>query len=151
MALVFVVTAGASLRSEVKSPVEYAAVEMAAAKEELLAIEATAAQIKYPIRFGAARELFGGERTLKWIWGVLKKGRSKEVFEIVTPHLRSKGYVVVFEGEDLTDPNMEVSRISVGYYTPLGRLYLADLRLATEVLNPDKKEPNQSAQTTPGS
>jgi len=115
-----------------------------AAQNELSTLEAAVAVLDYPLSFSAAIEKLGGKKVLVWSFGTSggpkNARRSQQFFEVITPHLKDKGYVVVLEGDHFDGMDSSVTKVAVGYRTPLGSFYFADLRDEIAVLHDAKKK-----------
>jgi len=120
-----------------------AADERFLAQNELGDLEAAVAVLDCPLTFAEAIKKLGGNDKLQWLHSTdrsYKTGRCfQQVFLVVTPHLKEKGYVIVFEGEAIEKGTSLVTRVLVGFRTPLGDIYFANLRDTSRILREKKK------------
>lgn len=122
------------------------------AQDELLAVERTIATMPFPLRLREAVDRIGGTRRVEWMrsadFGHREYRRAQMVYAIVSPALKGKGYVVVFEARTLDNEDDEVEGAFVGFRTPLGGVYFADLRKHA-LAGRDSPRANRSSAPTP--
>ena len=107
---------------------------------ELVELENAVALLKLPLPLNDAMQAIGKDR-IRWSErsGVRYKEYRRDwlVFDVTSPALKDQLYVVVFEAEQITETNPIITRVSVGYQTPAGWIYFADLRDAQRILKKD--------------
>jgi hypothetical protein len=140
LCFVFVVTCFAfsfSRAAEPQSGLDSASKDQLFALTELFNLQGKVAALKCPVHFADAFKRLDGKATLSWIYGTYHADRSRQIFSIVTAHLKGKGYVVVFEGTNIINGDSVITRVAVGFPTPLGPTYYAERNDASKILIPD--------------
>ena len=120
---------------------------------ELAQIERAVANLNCPMTLGAAIAQIGGESALQYRSGVdrFTDKTFERYYNIVTPHLKEKGYVVVFVGDEfIVGEKSIVKKVRIGYYTPTWALFYADLSMLSVNHRKEAEVINQRPEGTPG-
>lgn len=106
------------------------------ARDELWKFETLIASLKYPLTVAEVNTKLGGSSKIKWCCthGGSGERKSRMEFDIITPKLKGLGYMVVFSGRELVEDSSEVSKVLLGFRTPLGGIYYADLSALESIL-----------------
>jgi hypothetical protein len=123
--------------AQTESGLDPVSVDRLLAQAELSNLESRVALLVLPMPFGEAYQKVGGKDVLDWSYGTAHADRAREVFAVEKGHLIGKGYVVVFEGAEITNGKSLITRIAVGFRTLLGPTYYADPKDASKIVMPD--------------
>ncbi|ATC64436.1 hypothetical protein CMV30_10990 [Nibricoccus aquaticus] len=129
-----------------------AALEISAdAMNELWEFESLIASLKYPLTVAESNAKLGGSSKIKWCCthGGSGERKSRMEFEIITPRLKGLGYMIVLSGRELVEDSSEVSEVLLGFRTPLGGIYYADLSALSSILRDKGNEHARSPAPVP--
>ena len=115
------------------SPSEAEVDSIAKTQLALYDLETVVGQLVTPVSVRDAIEVIGRQK-LRWSghsgpaqMGGRKIRDAEQIYEVIAPELDGLGYVVVFRGDELHRPDGVVKKAMVGFRTPAGRIYYADL------------------------